>query len=119
MSRSQRLLFVALILLAALFAWGFRGNPAALIFAAGPPLLVAMALVLRFRSAAFWAGVFSLGWFSYGVMEAWTLSGGARAYALSIVMLSLVIVGASSWGGMKARFGKNAGKQAGKPEGSA
>ncbi len=113
MTASKRLLFIALLLLAALFAWGFRSNPATLIFAAGPPFLIALALVLRFRSAAFWAGVFSLGWFSYGVMEAWTLSGGARTYALAIVALSLVIVGASSWGGMKARFGKHDGKPGG------
>ena len=106
MSRSHRLLMIALLLLAALFAWGFHDAPATLIFAAAPPLLTAIALVLRLRSAAFWAGVFSLGWFSYGVMEAWTLAGSARAYALAVVALSLVIVGASSWGGMKARFGK-------------
>ena len=40
------------------------------------------------------------------ISEAWTLSGSARVFALTIVALSLVIVGASSWGGMKARFGK-------------
>ena len=114
MSRSHRLLMVALLLLSALFAWGFRGsNPAVLIFAAAPPLLIAIALVLRMRSAAFWAGVFSLGWFSYGVMEAWTLAGSARGFALGVVALSLVIVAASSWGGMKARFGKQTGKHEG------
>ena len=113
MSRSQRLLMVALLLLAALFAWGFRASPATLIFAAAPPLLIAIALILRLRGAGFWAGVFSLGWFSYGVMEAWTLAGGARAYALAIVALALIIVGASSWDGMRARFGKPAGKHAG------
>lgn len=109
MSQNHRWLMIALLLLSAIFAWGFRTSPATLIFAAAPPFLIAIALVLRMRSAAFWAGVFSLGWFSYGVMEAWTLSGPARIYALVIVALSLVIVGASSWGGMKARFGKREG----------
>ena len=106
MIRHLRVLMVALLLLALLFGWGFHDRPAALIFSAGPPLMLAIALALGMRGAAFWAGVFALGWFSYGVMEAWTLSGSARVFALTIVALSLVIVGASSWGGMKARFGK-------------
>ena len=106
MSRSHRLLAIALLLLAALFAWGFRAQLGVQLFIALPPLMLAVALWLRIGTAAFWAGVFALGWFSYGVMEAWTLSGSARVFALTIVALSLVIVGASSWGGMKARFGK-------------
>ena len=109
MSRHLRVLMIALLLLAALFGWGFRDSPAALIFSAGPPLMLAIGVALGLRTAAFWSGVFALGWFSYGVMEAWTLGGSARAYALGIVALSLIIVGASSWGGMKARFGKPKG----------
>ena len=106
MIRHLRVLMVALLLLALLFGWGFHDRPAALIFSAGPPLMLAIALALGMRGAAFWAGVFALGWFSYGVMEAWTLTGTGRAFALGITALSLVIVGASSWGGMKARFGR-------------
>ncbi len=109
MSRHLRVLMVALLLLALLFGWGFHDRPAALIFSAGPPLMLAIALALGIRSASFWAGVLALGWFSYGVMEAWTLGGSARFFAYAIVVLSLVIVGASSWGGMKARFGKREG----------
>ena len=106
MSRSHRLLAIALLLLAALFAWGFRAQLGVQLFIALPPLMLAVALWLRIGAAAFWAGIFALGWFSYGVMEAWTLSGSGRAFALAVVALSLVIVGASSWGGMKARFGR-------------
>ncbi|MGY0506023.1 DUF2069 domain-containing protein [Luteimonas sp. e5] len=104
---SRHLLLVALLLLAALLAWGFRGQPLVAAFAALPPALIAAALAMGLRSAGFWAGVFALGWFSYGVMEAWTLHGTARLYALGILALSLVIVIASSWAGLKARFGRN------------
>ena len=106
MSRGHRLLVAALLLLAALFGWGFRDALPVQMFAALPPLMLAVALWLRIGAAAFWAGIFALAWFSYGVMEAWTLTGSGRAFALAVVALSLVIVGASSWGGMKARFGR-------------
>lgn len=105
MSGLHKVLLVALLLLAALFGWGFRHNLPVMFIAAMPPLLLAIALVLRLRSAAFWASVFALGWFSYGVMEAWTQSGQARLYSLAILALSLVVIAASSWAGMRARFG--------------
>ena len=106
MSRAHRVLALTLLLLAALFAWGFRDRLGLAVFAGGPPVLLAIAVLLRLRGAALWAGIFALGWFSYGVMEAWTLTGTGRAFALGITALSLVIVGASSWSGMKARFGR-------------
>ena len=106
MSASHRILLAALLLIAGVFAWGFRDSPPVLAFAAMPPLLLAAALSLRIRTAAFWAGVFALGWFSYGVMEAWTLDGPARTYALAIAALAIVVVFASSWDGMRGRFGR-------------
>ena len=109
MSRSQRIMLPALLLLAAVFGWGFRHNTGVMLFAAMPPLLLAIALGLRIRAATFWSGVFALFWFSYGVMEAWTQSGVARALALAILALALLIVIASSWSGMRARFGRRAG----------
>ena len=108
MSRAHRVLALALLLLAALFASGFRDRLGLAVFAGGPPVLLAMAVLLRLRGAALWAGIFALGWFSYGVMEAWTLAGHARVYALAIVALALLVVGAASWNGMTARFGRNA-----------
>ena len=95
-----------LLLIAGVFAWGFRANPPILIFAAMPPLLLAAGVSLRIRGATFWAGVFGLGWFSYGIMEAWTLGGPSRAYALAIVVLAIAAIFASSWDGLRARFGR-------------
>ncbi len=105
MSRGHRLILAALLLLTALFGWGFRHNIGLMLFAAMPPLLLAIALLLRIRSAAFWAGVLALGWFSFGVMEAWAQAGVARGYALAILVLALVVIIGSSWGGLRARFG--------------
>ena len=109
MSRIQLLVLMSLLALVALFGWGFRHNTGVMLFAAMPPLLLAVALALRIPAATFWSGVFALFWFSYGVMEAWTQTGVARALALSILALALVIVIASSWSGMRARFGRHAG----------
>ena len=108
MTASHRILTAGLLLLAGVFAWGFRDDPPVLAFAALPPLMLAAAVALRIRGAGFWAGVLALGWFSYGVMEAWTLGGQARGYALAITMLAVVIVLAVSWDGMRARFGRRA-----------
>ncbi len=106
MSGPKRLVLVSLLGLAALFAFGFRHQPATLAFATLPPLLLAGALALKMKSAAFWASVLALFWFSYGVMEAWTLRGGAQGYAWGIVLLSLMVIFAGSWDGLIARFGR-------------
>lgn len=106
MSRAHQAVFAALIGIALLFALGFRGNWGSLAFTALPPLLVAIAVALRARTATFWAGILALFWFSYGVMEAWTLSGSAQVYAIGITLLSLVVIFAGSWAGLVTRFGK-------------
>ena len=110
MSRSQRILLPALLLLAAVFGWGFRHNTGVMLFAAMPPLLLAIALGLRIRAATFWSGVFALGWFCHGVMLAWSRADG-RAYALGEVLLALGIVAATSWPALQARFGGRQGKR--------
>ncbi|RMH89475.1 DUF2069 domain-containing protein [Lysobacter pythonis] len=109
MSGAHRLLVVALIALAALFALGFRGQPVTLAFASLPPALLAAAILLGMRSAPFWASVFALGWFSYGVMESWTMAGHARAYALGIAVVAVAIILAGSWAGLMAKFGPKPG----------
>lgn len=106
MSRAERTAFAALIGISVLFALGFRGSWASLAFSALPPLLLAIAVAIRARTATFWASILALFWFSYGVMEAWTLSGSPQAYALGITVLSLVVIFAGSWAGLMARFGK-------------
>ncbi len=100
-----RVLVGALLVLGALFVAWFAGDPrplAALSVFALPPLLLAVARWRGHRKAAFWAGVLALGWFSHGVMVAWTRPA-ERGFALAEVALALVIVVASSWPGLRAR----------------
>ena len=70
-----------------------------------PPLALAAATLRGWRTASFWAGVLALGWFSHGVMVAWS-RGGERGYALAEVALALVIVFAASLPGLRARFAR-------------
>ena len=105
---SVRVLVGALLALGALFiAWFIEdANPAAaLVVFALPPLLLAAARWRGYRGAAFWAGVLALGWFSHGVMAAWTRPA-ERGLALAAVALALGVVVASSWPGLRARFGR-------------
>lgn len=107
-SRADRVLVVALLALAVLYVAWFAPAPdpwAALVVFAVPPVLLAIAGWRRYRSAAFWAGVFALAWFSHGVMVAWTRAP-ERGYALAEVALALVVVVASSWPGLRARFAR-------------
>ena len=76
-----------------------------------PLLPVVLLLVLRRPSAGFWAGLAALFYFSHGVMEAWA-SPEVRALALVEATLSVMLVVASSWAGLKARM---AGRQAAPP----
>ncbi len=104
MSRTHRLLCAALLLLATLFAIGFRQQPNTLMLAVIPPLLVAYAIWKKRASAPFWASVLALGWFTYGVMESWTLHGAARLYALAVTGLALIIIAAGNYSALRARF---------------
>ncbi|WP_133000710.1 DUF2069 domain-containing protein [Luteimonas arsenica] len=104
---SRRLLAALLLALAALFAAWFAGDARylqALALFALPPLLLAIGVLARRRTAAFWAGVLALGWFCHGVMLAWERSEG-RGYALGEVALALGIIAAANWPGLSARFG--------------
>jgi uncharacterized membrane protein len=70
------------------------------------PLLPSLVLMLRRRpSAWFWGGVAALFYFCHGVTEAWTVDQ-ARPLALLQIGLSVGIIVAGSWDGMKARFSK-------------
>jgi len=103
---SVRVLVGALLALGVLFVAWFAGDPrpmAALSVFALPPLLLAAARWRGHRSAAFWAGVLALAWFSHGVMVAWTRPA-ERGFALAEVVLALVVVAASSWPGLRKRF---------------
>ncbi|CAG2085613.1 DUF2069 domain-containing protein [Xanthomonas euroxanthea] len=101
------LLTAALLALTVLFVTWFhddRHRAAALLVFALPPALMA-ALALRSARARFWAGVFALGWFSHGVMAAWSQPQ-ARALAWLEVLLALLVVALVGGPGMAARFGR-------------
>lgn len=97
----------ALLALSALYAAWFhddRQRVAALLVFALPPLLLALG-TWRGARARFWAGVLALAWFSHGVMSAWSHPQ-TRSFALAEIAVALVVVGAASWTGLRARFGK-------------
>ncbi|CAD0349295.1 DUF2069 domain-containing protein [Xanthomonas hortorum] len=101
------LLTAALLALAVVFVVWFhddRHRTAALLVFALPPALLA-ALALRSARARFWAGVFALGWFSHGVMAAWSQPQ-ARGLAWLELLLALLVVALVSGPGVAARFGK-------------
>lgn len=116
-SGSRRALAALLLALSALFAAWFAGDARylqALAVFALPPLLLALGVLARRRTAPFWAGVFALGWFSHGVMLAWERSEG-RGFALGEIALALGIVTATSWPALRSRFGvRRAGSPAAK-----
>ncbi|WP_211365760.1 DUF2069 domain-containing protein [Pseudoxanthomonas suwonensis] len=105
---SHRVLGIALLALAVLYVAWFhddRHAAAALLVFALPPLLLAVPAWRGGRKAAFWSGVLALFWFSHGVMHAWAHPEGAL-FAWVEIVLALVVVMASSWPGLRARFGR-------------
>jgi len=105
---SRQILGVALAALALVYLIWFyddvhRGAAIA-VFVAPPLLLLALLLAGRAR-AAFWAGVTGLLWFSHAVMLAWTQPE-VRGLAWMAIILSVVIVIASSLPGLHARFSR-------------
>ncbi|HEY5849926.1 MAG TPA: DUF2069 domain-containing protein [Lysobacter sp.] len=101
-------LIVALLTLAALFVAWFAPQPSpwvALGVFALPPVLLAVAALRGNRKASFWAGVFALGWFSHGVMVAWSRPN-ERAHAIAEIVLALAIIIAGNLPGLRARFAR-------------
>ena len=108
---APRLTGAALLALALLFGLWFHDDKhalAALLVFALPPLLLALPAWRGGRRAAFWAGVLALFWFSHGVMVAWTRPP-ERLLAWLEIALALLVIGASSWAGLRARFGRRRG----------
>ncbi|SET58024.1 DUF2069 domain-containing protein [Stenotrophomonas indicatrix] len=109
MSTTPRtVLLLALMGLAALFAGWFINDrhwlATQLVFTA-PPLALAIALRLGWRKAGFWAAVLALGWFSHGVMSAWSHPE-TRWLALIEIGLALLVIFTASLPGLRARFGR-------------
>ena len=110
MDSSVRVLVAALLALGALFVAWLADDPrpgVALAVFALPPVVLAVARWRGHRRAAFWAGVLALAWFSHGVMAAWTRPA-ERGFAIAEIALALVVVVASSWPGLRARFARRA-----------
>lgn len=70
-----------------------------------PLLPVCLLVFLKHRSFAFWGGAVALFYFSHGVMEAWTLRD-VWPVGFGEALLSVWVIIAASWDGMKARFAK-------------
>ena len=108
MPHSRLLLAVLLQLLAVVYATWFYGDrhyPAVLLMFCLPPVLLMAGVLLGRRTAAFWAGVFALFWFSHAVMVAWADPVKAT-FAWGGIVLSVGIVVATSWPALAKRFGR-------------
>ena len=108
---SRRVLLAALLALVTLYAAWFGRQPqpwAALLVFALPPLLLALGVLLRRRTAGFWSAVLALAWFSHGVMVAWVRPED-RWPALAAVALAVLVVFAASLPGLRMRFAKKRG----------
>lgn len=70
------------------------------------PILPAVLMSIRgHRHAPFWGAVAALFYFSHGLMEAWATTE-TRALALIEAALSVAVIVAASWNGLRARFNK-------------
>jgi len=107
-SMARNVLLLALMGLAALYAVWFSDDrhwlAAQGVFTA-PPLALAIALRLGWRKAGFWSSVLALGWFSHGVMSAWSHPEN-RVLALVAIALSLLVIFTASLPGLRARFSR-------------
>ena len=106
-----RVLVATLLMLSAVFAIWFANDrhwlASHLVFTA-PPLLLGVGLLI-WRSArprlAFWSSVLALGWFSHGVMSAWSHRNSMPWSCLEI-LLAIAVIFAASLPGLRARFGR-------------
>ena len=108
MKKPRVTLAAALFALSVLFSLWFHDDKhrlAAMLVFVLPPLLMLVGALRGSPTAAFWAGVFGLFWFCHGVVVAYGRPA-ERGYGWMEIVLALVIVMASSWPGVSARFGK-------------
>ncbi|KGQ19535.1 Tryptophan repressor binding protein [Lysobacter dokdonensis DS-58] len=105
MSIATRVLLAGLFGLVALFVFWYlhEGWPTVAWFAGIPLLLAAFNWTGR-QKPAFWAGLCALGWFSHGVMVAWSHAE-QRQLALIEIALALVVFVGATLPGLQARFG--------------
>lgn len=106
MTPARRVLAVALLALATLYAAWFANDPhriAAWLVFALPPLLLGLGVLRGLRTAGFWAGTLSLGWFSHAVVVLYERPA-MRGWGLAELVLALAILFAASLPGLRARF---------------
>lgn len=106
MTLSRIVLALALFALSVLFSLWFHDSAsriALMVFFTLPPLLLLVGVLRGNAKAVFWAGVVGLFWFSHGVMEAYAVPD-ERGYAVTELVLAIVIIMASSWPGVSARL---------------
>lgn len=104
----RRALAAVLLAQAALYAAWFasdRNVLAAMLVFVLPLLLLLVGALAGSARAAFWAGVLGLFLFCHGVMTAWA-EPSQRGLAMAATVLSVLAVFASSWSGLRARFGR-------------
>jgi uncharacterized membrane protein len=96
-------------LVALQFAWYLAWAPPAegdgwiaLMLAVPPLLLPLLALRRSAERALLWVGILALGFFSHGVVAAWTTPG-ARMPALLECALCVVVIGAIGWHTLRSR----------------
>lgn len=114
MSVSRIVLALALFALSVLFSLWFHDSAsriALMVFFTLPPLLLLVGVLRGNAKAVFWAGVAGLFWFSHGVMEAYAVPA-ERGYAVTELVLAIVIIVASSWPGVSARLLKKKARDA-------
>lgn len=99
-------LAVALALQGSLYlAWLTHGRfaLATLLVFAVPPLLLAASAIAGWRHARYLSSVAALGWFSHGVMRAWT-DHPDSTFAWAALLLALLIIALASGPGARARL---------------
>lgn len=108
-ARSHRTVLCALLAaLAVLYLAWFAGDEhflAALLVFVLPIALMLAAVTAGGAKAPFWAAVLGLLLFCHGVMTAWS-EPGQRGFALATTALSVALVFAATWPGVRARFAR-------------
>lgn len=95
----------ALLGLSAVFWWMMSPDMGAVLAFAVPAVVMAVLVFLGWGPANLIAGMLALLWFSWGVMHAY-VSPDDRVESLAVIFLSVVIVFAVSWVGLKVRKAK-------------
>lgn len=107
-------LFSLLVLLALQWIWPGRLQPdwatsgvVIASFMSLPLAALALGLWRKWPRARFWSGVAALFYFCHGIAEAWAIPA-SWLPGMAEALLSVVVVVASSWDGLRARLGAKA-----------